>query len=85
MLNQILRLLETNKGKTYFSEFKDFKLNTSNNLDNYWLSGFSDADASFQIKILNRRIKNKTVKRTEIRLGLPPSSRSENKLFIRTY
>jgi len=68
-LNQILRLIETNKGKTYFSEFKDFKLNTSNNLDNYWLAGFSDADASFQIKILNRRIKNKTVKRTEIRLG----------------
>jgi hypothetical protein len=48
-LNQVFRLLETNKGKRHLSKFQDFKLNISNNLDNYWLSGFSDADASFQI------------------------------------
>lgn len=29
------------------------KINTSNILDSYWLAGFSDADSSFQIKILN--------------------------------
>lgn len=30
-------------------------LNTSNNLNNYWLAGFTDADGSFQIKLLNRK------------------------------
>jgi hypothetical protein len=34
---------------------KELLINTSNNLDNYWLAGFSDADASFQIKILSRK------------------------------
>jgi hypothetical protein len=45
------RLVDTNKGKINFSTFKDFKLNTSNNLDNYRVAGFADADtdASFQI------------------------------------
>jgi LAGLIDADG endonuclease len=47
------------------SHFKDFKLNTSKNLDNYWLTGFSDADACFQIKIVNRSTRPKP----EIRLA----------------
>lgn len=34
--------------------FKSIKLNKSDNLNNYWLAGFCDADGSFQIKILNR-------------------------------
>jgi hypothetical protein len=38
-------------------------LNTNEDLNNYWLAGFSDADASFQIKILQRE------KRLEIRLN----------------
>ena len=42
-----------------------FTINLSNNFNNHWLAGFSDADASFQIKIINRLIKNKS----EIRLN----------------
>lgn len=38
--------------------YKDIKLhftmNLTNDFNNHWLAGFSDADASFQIKILNR-------------------------------
>lgn len=40
-----------------FKEFNNkitLELNSSPNLENSWLAGFSDADASFQIKILNR-------------------------------
>ena len=32
----------------------DFKINNSNDFNNHWLAGFSDADASFQIKIIKR-------------------------------
>lgn len=42
-----------------------FTLDLSKNLDNHWLSGFSDADASFQIKIIKRLTRNKP----EIRLN----------------
>lgn len=38
----------------------NFKLNTDNLLENHWLAGFSDADSSFQIKIL------KHINRTEV-------------------
>jgi hypothetical protein len=40
-----------------------FKLNINRNLENHWLAGFSDADASFQIKILNLN------NRVEVRLN----------------
>ena len=42
-----------------------FTMNSSNDLNNHWLAGFSDADASFQIKFINRIIRNKP----EIRLN----------------
>jgi len=50
----------------HFVELKKkikFKLNLDKDLKNYWLAGFSDADASFQIKLLNR------TNRTEVRLN----------------
>jgi hypothetical protein len=43
----------------------NFSMNSSNNFDNHWLAGFSDADASFQIKILKRITRNKS----EVRLN----------------
>lgn len=42
-----------------------FYMNSSNNFDNHWLAGFSDADASFQIKIIKRITKSKP----EVRLN----------------
>ena len=41
----------------------NISLNTSNDLKNHWLAGFSDADASFQIKLIERNNK------TEVRLN----------------
>lgn len=42
-----------------------FTTNSSGDFNNHWLAGFSDADASFQIKVINRLIRNKS----EIRLN----------------
>lgn len=51
--------------KTIFYLEKELCLNDSTDLNNYWFAGFADADASFQIKIINR----KTRKNPEIRLN----------------
>jgi hypothetical protein len=44
-------------------------LNTKSNIQNYWLAGFIDADASFQIKIMDRINLNGST-RIEVRLYL---------------
>ena len=50
-----------------------FTLDSSKNLDNHWLAGFSDADASFQIKIIKRITRNKP----EIRLNYQIDQKSD--------
>jgi len=58
----------------------NLKLNINTNLDNHWLAGFSDADASFQIKILNRK------NRVEIRLNFQIDQKKDNVLkLIKNY
>ena len=60
------------------TRYKDLNLNftidTSNNFDNHWLAGFSDADASFQIKII-KRIANRN--KPEIRLNYQIDQKSD--------
>ena len=50
-----------------------FTLDSSKNWDNHWLAGFSDADASFQIKIIKRITRNKP----EIRLNYQIDQKSD--------
>lgn len=51
---------------SYLKEFNNiFLLNKSNDFYNHWLAGFSDADASFQVKIIDRA----TRKKLEVRLN----------------
>jgi|SRR5882724_6252326 len=51
-------------------EIKDrLHINTTSDLNNYWLAGFIEADGSFQIKVLNR-IKPNGSTRIEIRISL---------------
>ena len=62
-------------------KFKDFSyittlnLNTNNDLHNLWLAGFSDADSSFQIKLIHRN------QRTEVRLNFLIDQK-ENDLLV---
>jgi hypothetical protein len=50
--NQVIKNILTNKA--YSKQNIEFKINDSNDFKNHWIAGFSDADASFQIKIVDR-------------------------------
>ncbi len=54
----------------------DFYKNTDNDLNNHWLAGFSDADASFQIKIISRNNK------TEVRLNFQIDQKKDDLLML---
>lgn len=54
----------------------NFNLNSTTDLDNHWLAGFSDADASFQIKFLNRNNK------TEVRLNYQIDQKTNELLLL---
>lgn len=53
-----------------------FKLNLNKDLRNHWLAGFSDADASFQIKVLNRN------NRVEVRLNFQIDQKKDGILLL---
>ena len=72
-LNQINNNILVND---YFKSCTDFSLNYDINLNNYWLSGFSDADASFQIKLINRNNK------TEVRLNFQIDQKKDDLLIL---
>ena len=57
-------------------------MNTSNDFNNHWLAGFSDANASFQVKIINRSTRNKP----EIRLNYQIDQKKDKILIaIKSY
>lgn len=74
--NQIVKNVLANPKYMDFSKNLNFKLNVSNNFNNHWLAGFSDADASFQIKILDR------FNRTEIRLNYQIDQKTKDILLL---
>lgn len=61
--NQVINKVLTNS--KYINENLIFRINDTNNYDNHYIAGFSDADASFQIKIIYKKNRNKP----EIRLN----------------
>ena len=64
------------------AKYKDininFTINQDNDFNNHWLAGFSDADASFQIKIIKRLTREKP----EIRLNFQLDQKSDQLLKI---
>lgn len=61
---------------SFFKLFTPFSLNNNDNLNNHWLSGFSDADASFQIKTIIRNDK------TEVRLAFQIDQKNKELLDL---
>ena len=61
--NQVKYNILTNP--KYSEENFEFFKNETNNFNNHWIAGFSDADASFQIKIIHKKDRPKP----EIRLN----------------
>lgn len=61
--NQVINNLLNNS--TYKDLNLKFFINSSKSFDNHWLAGFSDADASFQVKVIKRISRNNP----EIRLN----------------
>jgi hypothetical protein len=62
----------------YIEENIEFKINNSNDFNNHWIAGFSDADASFQIKVVIRDNKP----RSEIRLNYQIDQKDNNVLLL---
>lgn len=72
VINNILALPK------YSKENIEFKINDSSDFHNHWIAGFSDADASFQIKVVNRNNKP----RPEIRLNYQIDQKDKNVLLF---
>jgi LAGLIDADG endonuclease/Cytochrome C and Quinol oxidase polypeptide I len=77
-LNQIINNILNNNNYIEFNKKIKFKRNLGEDLNNYWLAGFSDADASFQIKVINRVSKN----RIEIRLNYQIDQKNKDVLLL---
>ena len=77
IFNQLINNILKNKN---YIEIKNipFSLNLTDNFNNYWLAGFSDADASFQIKFI-KRIESK---HAEVRLNYQIEQKKKDILIL---
>ena len=93
-LNQIANNILNHPKYHQFSLNFCLKLNLDKDLKNHWLAGFSDADASFQIKKVNRsnqkveplqllaKAKPCSIWRQEVRLNFQIDQKTENVLLL---
>jgi hypothetical protein len=70
-------ILNSSKFKNFNNDFKMNK-NMDKSLNNYWLAGFTDADGSFQVKIIERTTRNKP----EIRLNFQVDQKEKDLLLL---
>lgn len=74
--NQINNNILNHKNFAEFSKNINFKLNLDKDLKNHWLAGFTDADGSFQIKVLTRSNK------VEVRLNFQIDQKKNDILLL---
>ena len=76
--NQVINNILAHSKFAHIAKNIQFKLNDSNDLYNHWITGFSDADASFQIKIINKANRFKP----EIRLNFQIDQKNIDVLLL---
>lgn len=76
-LDQIYNNILNHPNFSYIKKVINLTLNKSNDLKNLWLAGFSDADASFQIKLVKRESRNKI----EVRLNFQIDQKRDDLLI----
>jgi LAGLIDADG endonuclease/Cytochrome C and Quinol oxidase polypeptide I len=77
-LNQIKNnILNSSRFKEIIHKM-NITIDNSDDLNNYWLAGFADADGSFQIKIINRISR----KKPEIRLNFQLDQKEKDLLYL---
>lgn len=74
--NQIIINILNHDSYVEFKKTIQFRLNLNDDLNNHWLAGFSDADASFQIKVLN------CINKVEVRLNFQIDQKKEIILLL---
>lgn len=79
--NQITNNILNHPKYLEFSKKINLNLNLDKDLKNHWLAGFSDADASFQIKIINRSNLPRQDK-YEVRLNFQIDQKKDNVLLL---
>lgn len=75
-LNQISTNILSHAKFKNFSYITTLNLNTNNDMDNWWLAGFSDANSSFQIKLVYRN------NRAEVRLNFQIDQKENHFLVL---
>ena len=75
-LSQINNILNNHSKSKQLNLDLKFDRNNNNSLDNHWLAGFTDADGSFQIKLLNRETK------IEVRLNYQIDQKKKDLLVL---
>ena len=76
--NQVINNILSNPRYEIFKNSIVFKINSTKDFNNHWIAGFSDADASFQIKILERANRSKP----EIRLNYQIDQKNNDLLIL---
>ena len=74
--NKLRQITKNILSNSYFNSIINFTCNSDLDLNNYWLAGFSDADASFQIKLITRNNK------TEVRLNFQIDQKRNDVLIL---
>jgi hypothetical protein len=76
--NQVINNILANPSYAKEAQNLEFKINDSSDLRNPWIAGFSDADASFQVKVINRENKP----RPEVRLNYQIDQKHNDLLLL---